>query len=226
MSTIGNVNTVLGKDFDKLSGPDNYNTWLKLFTELALTHGYAEYYDGTSDILEKPQLPAFALPQRTATIVTSIANTSANNTAANNTNAQVLPDIPKDATAQLAIYEAQLREWKDNNKTVRSALALIRASVEPWVWKEIEDDDKSDPHAVYKAIQKNNKVPSDVIIDRALTKMDTLKLTDPVAIRAHVIQFEELHDDLTSAGGSMPPSQLIHKITRSLPPQYHPFTNF
>jgi hydroxylamine reductase (hybrid-cluster protein) len=62
MSTIHNVNTALGKDFTKLSGPENFSDWVKQFANIAIINGYYTLYLGTDNIVEKPKLPVFATP--------------------------------------------------------------------------------------------------------------------------------------------------------------------
>jgi hypothetical protein len=57
MSTIINVSKALGKDFVRLSGPDNYTQWYKAITEVAKINGFADIYDGIEPILDKPTRP-------------------------------------------------------------------------------------------------------------------------------------------------------------------------
>jgi len=123
MTTLHSVTAILGKDFKKLDGPDNYNEWFKAFEELAFLNGYSDIYNGQVTPLLKPELPTFATPrpQRSTRshpdgdIVSQITTSY----------------LPNDAANQLAVYRTQLENWKEFDKTSRSATALLRAAVEP-----------------------------------------------------------------------------------------------
>ncbi|CAN9364447.1 unnamed protein product [Alternaria sp. RS040] len=232
MSNITGVNAVLGKDFVKLNGPDNYNEWVKNFTDICSIHGYTDYYNGDDEIPAKPTLLTYAAsnrPKRSTvdTNTTDIEITDANITDTDtDTDTKVKVKLsPQEATAELQLYYAQLQAWKDWNKTSRTALALLKASVKPWVWSEIPEEDQVDPKLAWDAICLTNKPPDDVTVDRALAKLDKLNLSDPVDVRSHITHAQELHNDITLAHGTLTYAQLISKINNSLLHQYSLFVN-
>jgi hypothetical protein len=226
MSTINNVTTALGKDFVKLAGPNNYNSWMKAFLEVAYVNEYTAIYNGDEPILDKPTRPPppdellATPPPDNLTSKRTTRSTSAEASSAYNTSEQT----PAYSTL-LAIYNSDLQEWKDNSKTVRSAVALLRAAVETWVWKRIPEAYRTDPHLAFTNIKKHNKAPDQVIVQRCLRKLDTIKLTDVTSIRDFVVQFEETYDDIHDANGTYPRSQLIDKVNEVLPHQYNNFIN-
>jgi hypothetical protein len=207
------LDAVLGKDFEKLTGPDNYNEWSKIFAECAFFQDYTGFYNGTEDAPEKPTLPTYVTKEKRETH--------------SNADKDIIFQayIRADAASQLAIYKAQLQIWKDFDKNLRSAIVLLRADVQPWVWKKIDEVNTLDPHLAYVAIQEAHKAPNDVLIDRALAKPDKLKFYNPSDIWLHLARFDELYNDINEADGILSRAQLINKLNNSLPHAYCPFIN-
>jgi len=171
MSTINSVTAALGKDFEKLTGPDNYHEWTKAFIDICFIHGYMAHYNSTVDNPEKPDLPSYVAPRVTRSRSNVDLRTA------------VPVPISTNAANELAVYDRALQKWEKHDKAMRSAIALLRASVEPWIWRELDEEDTLDPHLAYSAIQLNNKASKDILVDRALTKLDNITMTDPAAIR-------------------------------------------
>lgn len=117
MSAIPNVASLLGKNFNKLSGPKNFTTWTKDFKPIAILNGVWKLYEGTDPVLAKPDLrdtvPAAAGRPKRQTADAAIAAQA------------VVAEPPKDYSYAIAIYNVQLAEWKENEKAVRFALALL-----------------------------------------------------------------------------------------------------
>ena len=62
MSTINSVTTALGKDFEKLTSPDNYHEWTKAFINICFIYRYMAHYNSTVDNPKKPNLPSYVAP--------------------------------------------------------------------------------------------------------------------------------------------------------------------
>ncbi|KAH7095736.1 hypothetical protein FB567DRAFT_544013 [Paraphoma chrysanthemicola] len=213
MWTIEDVTAVLGKDFHKLDGFDDYSTWSKEFTRRAFLAGLGSLYNGEGDIIGKPARPDFLNQDRT------VGRTTDNSIAE-----QAGVPIPVDAAAQLDIYNTLLELWKDYDKDRRFAIVMLRRAVQPWMWKEINEEHTCSPHLAYAAITRNNKAPNYVLLDRALTKINEIKLTDFTAIRPDLSSIKTLCNDVIEAEGTISYSQLIIKINHSLPvPEYQYF---
>jgi hypothetical protein len=199
MSTIHNIGNTFSKDFVKLSGPENYNEWAKAFADIAFVNGYDGLYLGTDDVVEKPTPPVFVPPPH---------------------------DLPANYQYSLAVYGLQLQDWKDNNEASCLACALLRAAVQPWVWKKLSTEDAIDPCKAWIAISTSNKASDDVLLERSLAKLNIIKLSDPVAIRPFLSQFEEVYSDIQDVSGTFTRSQLVAKMNAALPRQYDYFVQY
>lgn len=228
MSSLLNTNTALGKDFDKLSGPDNFDAWLKDFEPIAIMHGCLGLYNGTEPVLERPSPPSFipkpeAAPtqyvlreRRTADkLISSQQPLTPPGTSAART------EVPEDYQVRIAIYNSQMTDWKDNEKNARGAIALLRASVESWIWKEVPEDATGHPRKAWQAISNGNQASDNIRLERALEKLDMIKLEDATAIRPFLTKFEEVYNDIKEAGGTFTRAQLMLKINRGLSRPYN-----
>lgn len=193
------VNGVLDDDFNKLEGPSNYFDWLKTFTSLVRQHQYTHRYKYTD--LYKGIVPAVVKPELTKFIAPC--------------------NISLDL--QFGIYELELEDWKECDKASRTAVALLKAAVKPWIWGELSKTESSDPHQAYTAIQANNKPIND---DYVHAKLDEIKLQDPDSVSAMVHEFEQVYNDIGEAGGIMNRAQLVNKINKALSKHYHPFVTW
>lgn len=159
MSSIINVNTALGKDFVKLSGPENYDSWMKDFEPIANVNGYLGLYLGHDDVVGKPTPPSF-IPKAVAPQPTERRTRTALPHSQDTENSP-----PSNYQYALAVYNAQVQDWKDNDKNVQSACALLRAAVEPWIWKKLPANKNTHPAKALTAIIKTNKAPDSVRVN-------------------------------------------------------------
>jgi len=226
MSAIPNVTNLLGKGFVKLSGPENYTTWKKDFKPIANLNGVWALYQGTDPVLERPTLQtvlpaATGKPKRKgadATIIAEGAAAAAASAAAQQT------DAPANYQYHIAVYNVQLAEWKENEKSVRFALALLQTAVEPWVWPT----DSDDPATTWATIRANNEADADTRLDRALTQLDKIKLENFTTVRDYLVHFDSVYQDIKDAGGSYAHSQLTNNVIRGLQPanRFNPFHTY
>ncbi|KAJ4362394.1 hypothetical protein N0V83_010487 [Neocucurbitaria cava] len=199
MLSLGDFERALGKDFVKLIGPENYEEWFTDFFDIAYINGYRDFYLGTEPILEKPERPYFITERATHS------------------------EAPANWQYLLAVYKIQLRDWKDNNENARSACALLRAAVEPWIWNELSSDDTTSPQNAWKAIVATHCPPDDVRVARLLRKLDIIKLDDATALRPFLAQFEEVYNAIQRANGTFTRNMLFPMIHKALPRQYNTF---
>jgi hypothetical protein len=217
MSAIPNITSLLGKNFVKLSGPENYTSWKKDFKPIASLNGVWALYQGTTPVIDKPTLQA----------VPAAAGKARPNTRSQNTPPPTGPAADDDAAPtnyayHIAIYNVQLSEWRENEKTVRFALALLQYAVEPWVWPT----DAEDPAAVWETVKANNEADAETRLDRALTQLDKIKLDNFATTRDYLVHFDSVHQDIKEAGGSYAYSQLTNNVIRGLPGRYTPFITY
>jgi hypothetical protein len=229
MSAIPNVNTILGKGFVKLSGTENYIEWCKAFYPIATINGVYNLYKGKEPILDRPKLEDYiTLPSvkpTTATSKTKRRTADAEIVSQSSTNPDQ-EDTPvttatgtSDYAYNIAIYNIRLSEWKDNEKSARFALALLQVAVEPWLW----DDDWTNPNIAWTTITKKNEPSKDVLLDKALSRLDKTKFQDFKSLRELLVHYDDVLVDIQYAGGSYKRSQLINNITRILPSRYNAF---
>ena len=120
MSTLINTTTALGKNFAKLSGPENYSEWAKAFGLIASLNGYAHLYKDDSAAVTKPTAPDFTSFRRTRQTADSEIAAQGDS-------------FGPDPQSQLMYYNLRLQEYKEYEKSCRSAFALLQAAVEPWI---------------------------------------------------------------------------------------------
>ena len=138
MSAITNITSVLSKDFPKLTGQDNYIEWYQEFCNIARLNGVYEYYLPSSDPnhvrgATKPALPA-------------LKDMVTRSTAA-------------EIDSKVTIYKLELDEWRDSDKRVRLAQAILQASVQPYIWDEVAKNSEAvtAPHSAIALIINSNK---------------------------------------------------------------------
>lgn len=221
----------LAKSFEKLSRPENYETWLRAFKGLARVEGVLGIYTGKDHILPKPTRPSLAsIKEKRKTRAqrrTADAEIISQGQSSIQTGTQRDYDDERaeakqardDYELELSDYSVDLQVYFENEKRVRHAIGLLEAAVQPWVYKEL-DSDPDDPRVAWVALEEANKHTSDKCRDFAITKLDELTLKDPTNIRDYVFRSEELYDDISEAGGGFARSQLIFYMIRGLPRQY------
>jgi hypothetical protein len=208
MSTITNATSLLGKDFPRLSGTDNFHAWSTALEPVARLNGTWDFYlsqkDGGQDVLTKP---TFSFPTGTDAVTRS-----------------------KDAVFQFHLekYKFDLDEWKDNEKRVRLALAILKASVEPYVWAGIDSLPrvKTHPREAIKALTAQNKPEQAVAIERAALQLTNLKLSDyKHNIREYIHVANTQYNLIKADGGTYPRSQLVSSILNGLSARYGTFVD-
>ncbi|KAF2799009.1 hypothetical protein K505DRAFT_391222 [Melanomma pulvis-pyrius CBS 109.77] len=97
------------KTFVKLSGPENYDTWLKDFEPIANMNGYLGLYLGTDEVVGKPAPPDF-VPKVTA---------------ATSLNVRIRKSADKElASPNPAVPEAPVEQNKDNSLMIVDMLSM------------------------------------------------------------------------------------------------------
>jgi hypothetical protein len=207
MSAIANTTSVLGKGFPRLSGTDNYNQWMTAFEPIARLNGVWEFFIAGDK-------PGFIAPI-TKPRITFPSGTDA---------------ATRSKTAEfqyeLELYKFNLEEWKDNEKRVRFALALLQASIEPYVWSHVEDlpKVKTHPREAIKAIQLQNTPSQASVIQQNALALSALRLDAcDNNIREYIHQANTLHRGITQSNGTYPYGQLISSILNGLPARLSTF---
>lgn len=218
MSIIPNISNTLGKNFERLTGKDNYRDWLQRFEPIARLNGVYGFYDGTDAIVEQPSHTT-VFPDRQE------GRTSRDQAAANDAAEKAAKE---NLTWNLAKYNLALDQWKDNDKRVRLALAILQNAVEPYVWQEIEEEDSkasTNPRRAWKALTSINEPSRSVTLQRALQQLTTLKLADYNNVREYVLAANRLRAEVKAAQGEYPNNQMITTILNGLTPRYNSFVD-
>ncbi|KAJ8114000.1 hypothetical protein OPT61_g4023 [Boeremia exigua] len=223
------VHTILGKAFEKLSGPENYCSWMKAFQEVARVTGILALYLDHSTVIQEPELPEFVarvLGFNESKNYFPLSDSKEINQFTNKPDDSIIAKASQtqaDHSAELAYYANLLQTWQVNEERVFLARALLNAAVETWVWKELSVDEQGHPTKAMDAIMKRNKAPDTMLIDQAIRKFDSLKLGDPSGVRKLIFEFEQLYNDIKDAKGLFTRTQLIQKINNELPHHYDTF---
>ncbi len=210
MSLALNAGGLLQEGFVKLYGPDNFFSWQKEFKFLAILNGVWGFYQGNEPIMQRPIFEKYIpiLPQ-----ATSIEQGYARKP-------KWLIDAPDNYQHLLDIFNIRLVEWKENDRLLRLAQALLHAAVEPWVWPDHVQDD---PRAAWNEITTENKADTATRLRIALANISEIKLSSFKTVRDYLIKSDDLIYEMKKAGGTLTRSDLMANILGGLPVSYGSF---
>ncbi|KAI8934120.1 hypothetical protein NX059_008879 [Plenodomus lindquistii] len=199
MYTRDEIDAALDKKIVKLTGPENYNGWLLHFQPLACANDFLDLYLGLDAVMTKPTSPDFGL---------DIYD-----------NEEALADYKLDRM----LFNFKAQEWTENAKLTRSACAFLRSSVESWIWDRLSAADAAHPTRAWNAIATANQASESVRLQRLLSDMNNIKISDPCAVMPFLLQFERVYKGIQDAKGTFTRSQMIDKMNAALPRQYEYF---
>lgn len=204
MSIFIDFTTLVDEGFVKLTGPENYNSWISDIKRAATMEGLLGLYLGTQEVVEKPARPDFL----------EIGNKPAAN-------------VPPNWQHHIAFYQTQFKAWQESDFAARRACALLYAAIERWIWKGLSDDDKHHPQRAWDAILVAYKPPVQVRAEaHLLAKLESIKLRNPTAIRPLLAEFEDVYKQINMSNGTCTRAQLIRKINVVLPRKYDFFITY
>jgi len=202
----------LGVKLQILTGQDNYAPWLRDFRLAADHEGVWDLYDGSCDILAKPDrnkyLPSSSRKRRNADA--EIA-------------AQSNEYDADDIQMRIAEYKLDCEEYKENEKKVRTARTLLAAWVDPSIRGSLQE--QKTPKEAFDFIHQQYRMTNARALEIALSKMERLKLKDCKSMQDYLYQITMIKLDITDAKGTFDDQQLQAKICRGLTWRYNTFVD-
>jgi hypothetical protein len=225
MSTYLRSITALGRDFNKLSGEDNYDSWVKAFKLIAYLEGVWALYTGEKAVLSRPVEPTPDLITEKFTTRSSRHPTDDDIVAQECTDSYVTNDrnAYEEYKIRLLTYNLKLDKYIENREQVRYSRALLVAAVEPFVYEKIISKINGDPRAAWNSLAAAYESSPRDREARAVNQLNNLVLEDPADIDEYAGIAEDLFDNIINAGGNLAWGDLIDHITRALPRQYNYF---
>lgn len=211
MASIINGAAALPAKFVKLSGPDNYKSWVKEFKVIAYVQGVWSIYDGTEAILPKPVKPD--RPDRLDASGPGVATRSSASTE--------YAISFKNYKMQLEDFKADTVVYLDNDRRARLALGLLIGAIEPYIYNDVNTSSKNDARKLWDHLEDKNQPQEDKLRQRLIQTLVDITLKDPHAAREYIIKSKELYDDITKAKGGWTYAQLVTNIVRGLPKEYN-----
>jgi hypothetical protein len=224
MSVIPNLNNTFGKNYERLTGKNNYRSWLHTFSTIARLNGVWGVYQGTDAIVERPS-HTMVFPETDSPPTTRAAAKSQQQQSQSD---EAQQQAKLDLTYNLARYNVALKQWEDSDKRDRLALAILQSAVETYVWQEIEEQSSSasnNPRKAWKALVAINAPANSVALQQALQTLSTLKLSDYNNIHEYILAANRLRAEVKECEGNYPTNQVMATILNGLPPRYNLFVD-
>ncbi len=142
------ISDLLGPKFPTLTISESFDSWEKHFKHIAICNGVWGIYQGNDPILAKPVLTDF--------IPTAPNPKHGNAYGFSNNPGPKISDSEAPANYQymIALYNLHLAEWKENDKLVRLALALLHAAIASSFWP---NDVENDPRSAWLEIEQKGR---------------------------------------------------------------------
>ena len=203
-----------GAQLQVLTGQDNYLPWVRDFKLTATSEGVWEFYQGTEEVLAKPEREDYQIPKSKKKRLTADAEIAA---------AGGVPIDTNTLETNIIHFKLDVDEWKENDRKVRRALTLLPQWVDPAIRGKLQE--YKDPKDAWEYLRGQYKMTNARALDIALSKMGRLKLQDCNSMQEYLNQHELLKLDIIDAKGTYDDAQLVSKILRGLTPKYNNFVD-
>ena len=105
-------------NFQVLTGQANYNRWVRDFKLVAKAAGVWDFYEGTVDVLTKPDRDDYRVPKAKKKRDTADAEIASSGASASTNETAQSVDLLRASVVQ---HKLDVEEWRDNDKKVRIA---------------------------------------------------------------------------------------------------------
>ena len=205
----------VGTKTQRLFGQSNYNIWAREFKVDARLRGVWKLFTGEENVLPKPNRRLY-MPSSVTTPGASTRSSTDKEVAAQS-------DGDRETRARLQEYQFDLEDWRDNEKRVRLALALLSVSVHPTILNSLQEYDS--PKEAWDWLKAQYKMSDKRALKITLAKIESLKLQFYNGIQAYINQHLLIQQEISDAGGTYNDNQLRAKLVRGLTPRYNTFVD-
>ncbi len=206
--------TIDGIKIEILKGQANYGRWFRDFKAVATVKGVWELFEGTRDVLAEPTRPVKPDMRRTR-------STREDSAAA--FQRDEFKEALEDYSLNIQEYKLELADYESNAKQVRTARALLAATVEPSIRSATQSKDT--PKGALDEIIDLCKMQDSRALDLAIIGLENLSLFKCTSMTDYFNRAQTFRQDIIDLGSPYTENQLKSKILRGLTTQYDNFVD-
>lgn len=219
------VNT--GNPDHVLKGQSNWVPWFLRFKLDAHAEGIWPLFDGSEEILSKPERPP-----RLARAGTGLtANTDASNTSSSalaSTRPATTEDTSIDFSHQIFLYQTELEfyrmdlhDYERQHDRILLARKMLYTRIDRSMFTLIHDDSSSSLSSQFARLQTHYKPEASLAIQLTSRKIDQISLVTCRDMSEYINQMRQLRQELAYAGERMSDTLYIATLIHGLPAAYN-----